>query len=77
MTGKLLLGDAKVETEIANVQALCMVFLRQRRKVPDLEVARAELKGLHCLEFGFFDEQLNLTIVHTVVLVIFEILLLL
>ena len=66
-----------MEAEVTNVKTFAVEFLWQRCEVPDFKVALAELDGLDSFEFRLLDEQLDLAVIHTVVLVVFEVFLLL
>ena len=69
---QLLLVDEEVQTELAYVQRLAVVFLRERREVPSLDPVLAELDELDCLDLGGFLELMNLLLCEPEVLVVRE-----
>ena len=62
-----------MEAKVANVETFGVVVLRHWRKVPDLKVVLSKLDRLDCFYLRFFNKVLNLTLIHTIVFIVFEV----
>jgi len=65
----------KCEAKVANIQAFSMILMRQRRKVPCLQPILAKVYGLNCLNLRLIQEDLHLTLLHAMILIVEQILL--
>ena len=64
----------KLEAKITNVETFCVVFLRQRRKIPSLEPMQPKLNGFYGFEFGRLQKLFDIFFAHTVIFIVVKLL---